>query len=56
MSSGDQPILTLKFSVLCFPQHKGRYIFKQKGPSCEKKELHLNSTSSSFQSNYKNFD
>ena len=28
-------------------------IFKQKGPSCKKKELHLNSTSNTFPKNMK---
>ena len=31
-------------------------IFKQKGPSCKKKELHVNSTSNTFHRKYENFD
>ena len=31
----------------------GGTIFKQKGPSCKKKELHVNSTSNTFPKNMK---
>ena len=31
-------------------------IFKQKGKSCEKNKLHMNSTSNAFERRYENFD
>ena len=37
-------------------QHKDGAIFKQKGPSCKKKEFHVNSNSNTFQKKNENFD
>ena len=35
---------------------RARTISKQREPSCKKKELHVNSTSNTFQRKYQNFD
>ena len=41
----------------CSPEHKGwNYFQAHERSSCEKEELHVNSTTNTFQKNYENFD